>query len=169
MLNYKPIILFFLFKLFFYYFIWLVSDNTWSVVCILFPPFETIFYSRPSNFTDMKRTHLIRTSFFMQVHTTRVQDFIILLMGHWKSLSFLKFNSRPQKQGFSSKLSSLMTSRANSHQKKRYRPKTMDHTTPHHFIGICLWRYDELVWNIINEFLDLIVILHSFEPLGKWI
>ena len=59
-------------------------------------------------------THSIRTSFSMQLHIAGVKDTIIMTMGRWKSLAFLKY-IRPQIQEFSSELASLMSSGANSH------------------------------------------------------
>ena len=65
---------------------------------------------------DIKRvgTHSIRTSFSMQLHLSGVKDIIIMTMGRWKSLSFLKY-IRPQIQEFSSNLSTLMLSGSSLH------------------------------------------------------
>ena len=59
-------------------------------------------------------THSIRTSFSMQLHLAGVKDTIIMMMGRWKSLSFLKY-IHPQIQEFSSNLSALMLSGSSLH------------------------------------------------------
>ncbi len=65
---------------------------------------------------DLNRvgTHSIRTSFSMQLHLAGVKDIVIMTIGRWRSLSFLKY-IRPQIQEFSSNLSTLMSSGSNRH------------------------------------------------------
>ncbi len=108
--------------------------------------------------TSRVGTHSIRTSSTMQLYIAGVKDFIIMMMGRWKSLGFLKY-IRPQIQEFSSELSTLMSSGSDLHfsiahtrknlvqtrlfcpEQRTLKKKNLSRTlciSVFHFIGSCL-------------------------------